>query len=409
VNRGEEATVQRRVLIVLVIGQVLGGLGTGAALAVGSILAARIGGPAWSGAGATLSTLGAALAAVPLSRIVLRAGRRPALVTGMLVSATGAAVVVVAVGADLLPLLLVGYAMLGFAVAVNLQSRFAATDLAEPRTRGRDLSIAVWSTTVGTVVGPNLIGPGEELADAIALPTGTGTFLIAVVAQLCAAAVYLTALRPDPYLTSRRIAAEAPAPVELVAPRRSVIAVVAILALSHAVMVAMMAMTPVHLVDHGAALTFVGFSLSLHIAGMYGLSPLFGWLSDRIGAARIVLVGQAVLLAALVVLGLGAERTSSVTTGLVMLGVGWSAATIGASALLADLVRGPGRTVIQGRSDLAMSLTGAAGGAVAGPVLAVAGYAGLAFITCAAVAAVVALTLPMAGGGGMRGAAAADG
>ena len=45
---------------------------------------------------------------------------------------------------------------------------------------------------------------------------------------------------------------------------------------AHGVMVSIMAMTPIHLLHHGATLTIVGLTISLHIAGMYALSPVFG-------------------------------------------------------------------------------------------------------------------------------------
>ena len=41
-----------------------------------------------------------------------------------------------------------------------------------------------------------------------------------------------------------------------------------------------MSMTSVHLRHHGASLTIVGFVISAHVAGMYALSPVMGWLAD---------------------------------------------------------------------------------------------------------------------------------
>ena len=78
------------------------------------------------------------------------------------------------------------------------------------------------------------------------------------------------------------------------------------------------------------------------------------------------------------------------TVGLIFLGLGWSAATVSGSALVTDLVTGPVRPRIQGRTDLIMSLSGAVGGALAGPVLALIGYAGLAWAAGVLVIAVIA-------------------
>jgi MFS family permease len=391
----DPAAVQRRAVRVLVAGQVLGGVAMGATLAIGAVLAAEIAGDAWAGAAATLSTLGAAGVAIPLARLAARSGRRAALTTGVLAAAAGCVVTVAAAGLRSLPLLLLGFALLGVGAAVNLQSRFAATDLASADRRGRDLSVVVWSTTVGAVLGPNLFGPGEYLAEFFRMPELTGSFVIAVVAQLAAAAVYLVGLRPDPYLVSRTLppAPVAPATTGEVRAHRLVVLAIGAIGASHAVMVSVMSMTPVHLTNHGATLTIVGLTISLHVAGMFALSPLFGWLSDKLGAVPTILLGQATFVLALVCVALGAQDTSLVTIGLILLGLGWSASTVAGSALIAQVVTGAARPRVQGRTDLVMNVSGAGGGALAGPVLALVGYSGLAWLALVLVAAVVAAVL----------------
>ncbi|PMU26362.1 MFS transporter, partial [Pseudomonas sp. GP01-A8] len=52
---------------------------------------------------------------------------------------------------------------------------------------------------------------------------------------------------------------------------------------SHATMVAVMVMTPVHIGHLGHSLTVVGVVISLHIVGMYAFSPIVGLLADRVG------------------------------------------------------------------------------------------------------------------------------
>lgn len=393
------ATVQRRTRTVLMVGQVLAGLGMGATLSTGAILAAEISGsPAFSGMAATSVTLGAALAAIPLARLARRAGRAPALATGALAAASGAIVAMVAAGIASFPLLLLGILLIGSGTAVNLQSRFAAADLAAPATRGRDLSLVVWATTVGAVSGPNLIGPGEALGASIGLPELTGPFLFTVVAQSLAAALYLVALRPDPLRLAAAWRAVQAAEDErrgtaraaegAVDHRPSIRLAVLAIALSHATMVSVMAMTPVHLTAHGASLVIVGFTISLHIAGMYALSPVFGILADRLGRRPTILIGQGMLAASLLMTGFGAESEGWVVAGLITLGLGWSASTVAGSALLTEAAAPERRPIVQGRSDLVMSAAGAVGGALAGVALAAFGYSGLSFVTMALVASV---------------------
>ncbi|WP_210505825.1 MFS transporter [Naasia sp. SYSU D00057] len=382
-DQGYVAAVQRRTVRVLVAGQILGGVGIGATVAIGSVLATEVSGSeAWAGAAATLATLGAAAAAVPLAGLARAFGRRAALTLGILTSTVGAVITVVATGLDAFPLLLAGFALLGVGAAVNLQTRFAATDLASPEHRGRDLSLVVWSTTIGAVAGPNLFGPGELIADAFSMPPLTGSFVIAVVAQLAAAATFLVGLRPDPYALSRRLPASPTPPPTAgrVSARALLVLAIASIAGSHAVMVSVMSMTPVHLAHGGATLTVIGVTISLHVAGMFALSPVFGWLSDRIGRIPTILLGQAVLAASLAVTAAAGHSAPAVTAGLILLGLGWSATTVSGSALVSDLTTGAARTRAQGRTDLVMNLTGAFGGAAAGPVLALVGYAGLALL-----------------------------
>ena len=398
------AAVQRRTRGVLMVGQVLAGLGMGATLSIGAILTADISGsPAFSGMAATMVTLGAALAAIPLARLARRAGRAPALATGALTAATGAVLSMAAAGLHSFPLLLAGILLIGSGTAVNLQSRFAAVDLATPSTRGRDLSLVVWATTVGAVSGPNLIGPGETLGAYLGLPELSGPFLFTVLAQLLAALLYLVWLRPDPLRIAeswsrekaRALRAEeersgvAALSVEALVDDRPGIRLAMIsIALSHATMVAVMAMTPVHLTAHGASLVIVGFTISLHIAGMYALSPVFGILADRVGRRTTVLLGQGMLAVSLFMTGFGSESEGWVVTGLIFLGLGWSASTVAGSALLTESAAPERRTIVQGRSDLVMSGSGAVGGALSGVALAILGYNGLSFVAMVLVATV---------------------
>ncbi len=388
--------MQRRVVRVLIIGQILGGIGMGATLSLGALLAAQLSGSsAWSGMAATMSTLGAALVAVPLARLAQARGRRRSLATGSVIAGAGAVLTITSVAVDTFPLLLLALMLLGAGSATNLQARFAATDLASVRFRARDLSIVVWSTTLGAVLGPNLFGPGEVVGAFLGLPPLTGAFAFSLLATLGAAVVYSVGLRPDPLLTALATRQSPPAGerriggLGIVRSNPNARFAVAVIALSHATMVALMSMAPVHLRDHGATLTVVGLTISLHVAGMYALSPVFGALADRVGRMPVILTGQALLLTALTLFWLNGESTVAMTAGLILLGLGWSASVVAGSALIAEAVGVHDRAPLQGFSDLSMNAAGALGGALAGPILSMAGYSGLGLVTMILVAVIV--------------------
>ncbi|MGW5879664.1 MFS transporter [Nocardiopsis terrae] len=384
--------LQRRTVLVLMVAQVVGGIGMGAMLAVGALIALDLSGSdTWSGMATTMITLGAAVFALPLAATAARRGRRPGLALGWLLGALGGTVVIAATVWELFVLFLAGMVLIGAGTATNLQARHAAADLATERTRGRDLSIVVWATTVGAVVGPNLIGPTGGLAESLGLTDLLGPVLLTTAGFLGGAALIGALLRPDPLLAAtaeaervERDRGGAPkAKLTLADGLRAIgrspsalLAVVGIVA-SHTVMVAVMTMTPVHMSHHGSALTVIGLTISLHIAGMYAFSPIVGWLADRFGRVPVLLAGQVVLLAATAVSGTAGHDEALVTTGLVLLGLGWSFGLVSGSTLLAESLSAEVRPRAQGFSDLAMNLGGAASGALSGVVLATAGFGGL--------------------------------
>jgi MFS family permease len=320
-----------------------------------------------------------------MAKLAFAKGRRVGLATGAATAIFGAAIVITAAAVEFFPLLLIGLFFMGAGSAVGLQARFAATDLPSTRNMARDLSLVVWATTVGAVVGPNLFGPGEAVGNALGMPSMTGPFLFTVIAQTLAAAVFLIGLRPDPLLTAKSInLAKGPrkktsfksALQTLRAYPAAAFAITSI-ALSHMVMVSVMSMTPVHMKQMGYDLVVVGFTISLHIAGMYAFSPIFGWLADRLGKIKVVLLGQVIYLAALAFAGFGQHDRLLVTIGLFLLGLGWSAATVSASALLAQTLPAEEKTNVQGLSDSLMNFSGAFGGAVAGSILTMVEFGGL--------------------------------
>ncbi|RYJ06962.1 MAG: MFS transporter, partial [Actinomycetales bacterium] len=139
---------QGRTVRTLVGLQVVGGIGNGAGLSVGALLVKDVSGSTgWAGTATVMLTLGAALVTIPLASFAVRAGRRPALATGWLLGAAGAAVVVLGAELESLPVVLLGLLLFGASTAANLQSRFAAVDRAEPSRTGRDLALVTWATT----------------------------------------------------------------------------------------------------------------------------------------------------------------------------------------------------------------------------------------------------------------------
>ncbi|WP_369199571.1 MFS transporter [Streptomyces sp. PU-14G] len=402
--------VRRRVHTALVVSQILGGLGNATAAALAAVLAEQIGGSeAVAGLASTSSVIGAALLSLPFAALMARRGRRAGLATAYAVAAAGGVTVLVAATLRNFPLLLVGMAAFGASNAANLQARFAAADLAQPRHRARAISTVVWATTVGAVLGPNIAAPAGASVAALGLPQAAGPFLWATGAFLVAGGVLHLMLRPDPLLTARTLARAQEEHGEgtagswdgrslragLAAVRGSSRARVALVAIagSHTVMVSVMVMTPVDLGGHGAGVELIGLVISGHIAGMYAFSPVMGWLADRVGRLSVVLAGVALLACATALAGTAGGNHAQSAVGLFVLGLGWSAGLVSGSALLTDAVPQHARAAVQGFSDTVMNAAAGVGGALSGLVVAQAGYGWLNAMAAALLVPVAALAL----------------
>lgn len=382
----EVAAVQKRTVGVLVASQALGGLGTTVGIAVASVLAEEISGSAsLAGLVQTMQVLGAAIAAYLLARVMGHRGRRVGLVLGYLIGGLGAAICVLGGVMESFAVLMVGAVLLGANSATSYQSRYAAADLAEAENRARSLSIVMWATTFGAVAGPNLVGPAGRLAEVFGLPPLTGPFLISVFVVGFAALVIGMFLRPDPLLVARQVAGRPAGPVHRTAAWGRVWALakqhpgiaggVVAMSASHAVMVAVMVMTPLHMHHGGADLEVIGFVISVHVLGMFFFSPFLGMLADRFGRAHVLFGGAVVLLVSLWLAGSSPEGSSPrITVGLFLLGLGWSACTVAASAMLTESTPLDDRTDVQGTADLLMNVSAAAAGALAGLIVDTLGF-----------------------------------
>ena len=383
------ARVQRRTVAVLGGGVALAGLGITVGITVGGLLAREVAGTdTAAGLGQTAGVLGAAVLAVPLAALSDRAGRRAGLATGFGVAVVGALASVLAAWLSSLTLLLAGLFLFGAATACGLQARYAAADLAPPERRARDLSLVVWATTVGSVLGPNLAGPGDDLGRSLGLPPLAGAIALSAVVFAVVAAVLPLLLRPDPLLLARSLGGGGGGPRPRRATGSALRAVWATpggrlgltaVVVSHAVMVGVMVMTPVHMGHAGGAegttLRLIGLVISVHVAGMYLFSPLVGVLADRLGGTAAVGIGGVLLLAAAVVAGTAPSGAAGrLGVGLFLLGLGWSCGLVAGSTLVTESVGPAERPAAQGGTDLLMGLGAALAGAVGGPLLAVGGF-----------------------------------
>jgi MFS family permease len=369
---------------------------------VASLAAPEITGSAGSsGWPSAVAVAGTALAASLLSSVMARRGRRAGIVLGISVAVVGGAIAIGAVMAASLPLLLVASALVGFGNAALNLSRYAAADLFPVERRAGALGFVVWGSTIGAVVGPNLVAPAGAIAPTLGLLPLAGGFAMAFVFLLAALAVATGGPRApiQPHLDEpTRAVGDRPSSQrrllgELIRRPQGRTALVALVT-SQLVMTLIMTMTPYHLHAAGHGLETVGLVISAHTFGMFAFSPLSGRLTDRFGANAMILVGFSVLAVSGVLAAVMPEGGAALSIPLFLLGVGWNLGFVAGSALLASEAPIGDRARLQGASDAVVWATAAAASFTSGYVVASASYAFLAAIG-AGVAVVLAIVIAL--------------
>ena len=374
-SEAERSAVQRKVLSALTTGQIVGGAAMSSSVTVGALVITNLLGATsgWAGISAATVTTGTAFASQVLSRRMRRAGRRPGLQIGYSGALVGAVIAGIGVEARLLPLFLIGLFIFGNGQAANLLARYAAADLALPAERSRAIGRVVFAQTFGAIAGPLTIVPAERLGQSWGMQKYTGPWLVAAVLFGLAAINTSVRLRPDPLVLAGGVTTAGSK--EKLPPIRQSIGLIraipkarlALLAMvvSQFVMVAEMAMTPVHMKLHGWE-NLSPYVVSVHVAGMFAFAPLVGRFADRRGRVESIMLGGCVLVLAGLIAAFSGHNHYLLFPSMWALGVGWNFGMIGGSTLLTESFPIEQRVQVQGTADLIMSFCGGIAGLSAG-------------------------------------------
>jgi MFS family permease len=387
-DAGGRAAVQKRTVRVLLGSQAAGGVGLVATYIVTALLAKDItGSKPLATVAAAFVSVGSAIAAYPLARLMSARGRRVGLRFGYLIGAAGAGVALLGAIASSYPLLCLGVLGAGAGNAANLATRYAASDLAEEEHRGRTISIIVWATVVGSTLGSVVSGAASDVGEWMGLPSKGGSYLLSALMFLLAAAVVELKLRPDPLALAggigRRTAERDDRPraldsLGLIWQNPAARLAVGAMVVSQVTMVGVMSLTPLHMDEGGQSQAVIGLMMAFHIWGMYLFSPLVGSLTDRFGQyPMLYIAGGLCTWGALWAAVTPPEGMLGVFMGNFLIGLGWSFGVIAASSLIVEQFPIEQRVGVQGVGDLAMIGSGALAGVSSGALYAVFGYGGV--------------------------------
>jgi MFS family permease len=301
------------------------------------------------GLSVSIINLSRVLIAYPVGKLGDAHGRKASMYVGLSLALCGTLVVSLAMLERSFPVLVLGILLFGMGLGAAMQLRVAAADMYPPSRRGEGLGYVLTGSLAGILVAPVLVTLGQTLADATGLePLALPWLFLPLVILLGLYCVWL--IRPDPKEIATRLDEFFPGyRSEPVRPRSAsgrvqvgellrrypfATAMAANFA-AQGNMSIVMVITSVVLAHHGHGLPAISLSHAFHTAGMFAFSVPIGRLADRFGR-RVVLLNSIVMSSIGALLVAGTTEYWSITLGAFLVGLGWSAANVASTAMLAD-------------------------------------------------------------------------
>src|SRR6478609_4293120 len=293
--------------------------------------------------GVTTYVLGSALATMPMSLWMGRAGRRAGFMAGALINVGGCIIGAWALAIHSFALFCVATGIIGVYNAVGLQYRFAAAEVATPADRAKAISLVLAGGVVGGLVGPQSV---RVARDFFATPF-LGSFVILALFALVALVVQSRVHVPSPSHDER--SGKGRPLGEIVRQPAFAVAVLAG-ALGYGLMNLLMTATPIAMNFCGHPFSAMALVIEWHVVAMFAPGFFTGSLIRRFGTLRIILAGVA-LTAFATFVALDGNSVAHFVAALVLVGLGWNFMYTGGTALLTETYTPREKSRTQGLND----------------------------------------------------------
>ena len=336
----------RRNVVVLVLAQALLGSQMSMIFIVGGLAGQQLSpNPCWATLPLSLIILGSLLTAQPLSAFMQRYGRRAGFFLATIAGAAGAGLAARALYIHSFPLFMAGSFLSGIYMSAQGFYRFAATDGVRPDLQPKAISYVMGGGLAAALIGPQL---AKATSEAHVVPF-MATYLAIVVLNLLGPLLFTFLHSPAEHRVAKGAVVRGRSRRELL--RDPVIAVAMICGMvAYALMNLVMTSTPLAVLGCGYTQGDAADIVSAHVLAMYLPAFFTGHLIARFGREVMVGVGLAILATAGAVALSGIEL-EQFFIALVLLGVGWNFAFIGATAMLTSAYRPEERGRVQGMND----------------------------------------------------------
>ena len=315
----------------------------------------------------SIFVLGLWMGTLPIGALARRLGRRTALQIGTVCGVLTGLICCAAVLQGSFLLFNIGAAFSGFYAAAHQSYRFAAADTASEEFRPKAIAWVLFGGVLAGIVGPQLVIATQGLWPPYLF---AATYIGQSALALAAGGVLMFVRIPKP---APRSAAGDGRPLSEIARQPRFVVAVACGVASFAMMNLVMTSAPLAMVMCNHSVTDATLGLQWHVLAMYAPSFVTGTLISRFGLERIIGLGLALIILAAAI-GIAGISLWHFWIGLVLLGVGWNFAFIGATTMVTACHRPNERNKVQAFNDFLVFGSMAIGSFSSGMLLASFGW-----------------------------------
>ena len=353
----------KRNAIILAVAQALYGSAVTMLIVTAGLVGTQLSSdPSWATLPVSAFVIGTALTTLPLSLLMRRIGRKAGFMLGSFSGMTGGLLGVYAIYQKTFAIFLLAAFLVGIYQASASYYRFAAADMASPAFRPKAISWVMTGGVVAALIGSALVMTTVNLLAPVIF---AGSWAAMAAIALLSSAVLL-ALDIPPVVEDKNAVAARPLAQIASQPRYIVAAATGML--SYGVMMLVMTATPVAMIACGFTVGDSSWVIQWHALAMFVPSFFTGHLITKFGTERIAATGMVLLIGA-AVSGLLGINFGNFAMGLILLGLGWNFAFIGATTMLTGCYEPSERNKAQGLNDLLIFATTALSSLSAGKLL----------------------------------------
>ncbi len=310
-----------------------------------------------------------ALTTVPAAMIMSRFGRRTGFSLASTAAVVGLMLALLSLRESSFLLFNIALAIFGINMAFTQQYRYAAAESVESKYVPRAISLVLIGPIGAAFLGKEIVTFGQHFIPEIQY----GGIMLMLAILFAMQALFFLNLRPIKIHTDTDESQSKRSIYKIISQPIFISAVLGAMA-GAGIMTLLMTATPISMhIDNGHTLEQTAYVIQIHVLGMYVPSLFTGFLIERFGVIRIMLIGVLAFFATSII-GFQGHSLLHYWWALLLLGIGWNFLFVGGTTMLTYSYRSSEKFKAQAVNEFLVFGTSAIASLLAGTVMYVFGW-----------------------------------